>query len=179
MAFMSESRTRGDAGYDTGLSLTGGRLATRRGRTRTFLLSDAARPLRFAFSGGVAAVVQLVLLALLTRHGWDELLANVAAFLVSAQVNFALNYTFTWRGRTGRHALWRRWLMFHGSIAGTGLLNILIFAAARHVLPALVASALGIGIASIGNFVVGDRLVFRGRATPMTAAESAGSESAA
>jgi len=179
MAFMSESRTRGDTGYDTGLSLTGGRLATRRGRTRTFLLSDAARPLRFVFTGGSSAIVQLVLLALLTRHGWDELLANVVAFAVAAQVNFALSYAFTWRGRAGRHALWRRWLMFHGSIAGTGLLNILIFAAARHVLPALVASALGIGVASIGNFVVGDRLRFRGRATLVTDEAIAESESAA
>ena len=143
------------------------------------LLSDAARPLRFAFSGAVAAVVQLVLLALLTRHGWDEFAAEVAAFLVSAQVNFALNYTFTWRGRSGRRALWRRWLMFHGSIAGTGLLNILTFAAAHHVLPALMASALGIGVASIGNFIVGDRLVFRGRVTPVIEDASSGSESAA
>ncbi len=179
MAFMSGSRTRGDTGYDTGLSLTGGRLATRRGRTRALLLSDAARPLRFAFTGGSSAIVQLVLLALLTRHGWDELLANVVAFAVGAQANFALSYTFTWRGRSGRRALWRRWLMFHGSIAGTGLLNILIFAAARHVLPALVASALGIGVASIGNFVVGDRLVFHGRAMLVADEAVGGSESAA
>jgi len=156
MSFMSGSRVRGESRYDTDLPLIKGPLPSRRGRARAFLLSDAARPLRFAFSGGAAAIVQLVLLALLTRHGWDEFAAEVVAFLVSAQVNFALNYTFTWRGRAGRHALWRRWLVFHGSIAGTGLLNILIFAAARHVLPALVASALGIGVASVGNFIVGD-----------------------
>ncbi len=179
MSFMSGSRVRGESRYDAGLSLIQGPLPSRRGRTRTLLLSDAARPLRFAFSGGAAAVVQLVLLALLTRHGWDEFAADIVAFLVSAQVNFALNYTFTWRGRTGRHALWRRWLLFHGSIAGTGLLNILIFAAARHALPALVASALGIGVASVGNFIVGDRLVFRRRATLVIDEASTGSESAA
>jgi putative flippase GtrA len=179
MAFIAGPRARGDTDYDTGLSVTGGRPPTYRGRTRARLLSDAARPLRFVFTGGSSAIVQLVLLALLTRHGWDELLANVVAFAVGAQVNFALGYTFTWRGRFGRRALWRRWLLFHGSIAGTGLLNILIFAAARHVLPALVASALGIGVASIGNFIVGDRLVFRGRATLVTDEAIAESESAA
>ncbi len=179
MAFTSALRASGETGYETGLSLPGRRLPTRRGRARTLLLSDAARPVRFAFSGGAAAVVQLVLLALLTRHGWDEFPADIVAFLVSAQVNFALNYTFTWRGRSVRQTLWRRWLMFHGSIAGTGLLNIMVFATARHVLPALVASALGIGVASLGNFVIGDRLVFRGRATSMTDEAVAGSESAA
>jgi putative flippase GtrA len=127
------------------------------------LLADATRPLRFACTGGLAGLTQLSLLALLTHHGWHPNLANAVAFLLAAQVNFALSSLFTWRDRRRTCPLWRAWLMFHGSIAGMALLNMLMFMATRTVLPALLASAAGIGAAAIGNFVVGDRLVFRVR----------------
>lgn len=115
------------------------------------LFGDAARPL-------------------LTRQGWPELAANGAAFLLAAQINFALSVTFTWRDRLAGQGLWRRWLAFHGAIAGMAVVNMLVFAAARAALPALAASALGIGVAAVGNFVVGDRLVFRGHAPAPTLA---------
>ncbi len=134
------------------------------GRARRLLYGGAARPLRFALTGGVAAVTQLALLALLTRHGWPDLAANGVAFLLAAQVNFALSVTFTWRDRCDGYPLGRRWLAFHGAIAGMAVVNMLVFAAGRTVAPALVASLLGIGVAAVGNFVVGDRLVFRGHA---------------
>jgi len=58
MSFMSGSRAHGEARYDTGFPLTRGPLPSCRGRTRVFLLSDAARPLRFAFSGATCARVR-------------------------------------------------------------------------------------------------------------------------
>jgi len=140
------------------------------GRARGLLDGDAARPLRFALTGGVAGVTQLALLALLTRHGWLDLPANGVAFLLAAQVNFALSVTFTWRDRRDGRSLGRRWLAFHGAIAGMAVVNMLVFAASRAVAPALVASLLGIGVAAVGNFVVGDRLVFRGQASARRAA---------
>jgi putative flippase GtrA len=119
--------------------------------------------LRFALTGGLAGLLQLGLLEALTAHGWHSLAANPAAFLLAAQVNFALSTLFTWRDRHGTHRLWRRWLLFHGSIFGMAVLNIVVFAAARLHVPDLAAAALGIIAAAIGNFLLGDRLVFRGR----------------
>ena len=140
------------------------------GRAWSLVGGDAARPLRFALTGGVAGVTQLGLLALLTRHGWPDLAANGVAFLFAAQVNFALSATFTWRDRLDGRPLGRRWLAFHGAIAGMAVVNMLVFAASRTVGPTLVASVLGIGVAAAGNFVVGDRLVFRGHTSTRQAA---------
>jgi glycosyltransferase involved in cell wall biosynthesis/putative flippase GtrA len=95
----------------------------------------------------------------------EPMLANTVAFLLAAQVNFALSIVFTWRDRPGtsesRGALLRHWLRFHGSIVRTVLLNQGILAVARTTLPTLLASGLGIGVTSVANFVLGDRLVFR------------------
>src|SRR5438105_201370 len=84
------------------------------------VFSPAARPLRFAWTGGMAATVQLALLALMLRQGWEPLLANALAFLLAAQVNFALSMTLTWHDRhagAGASSLARCWLLFQASIA--------------------------------------------------------------
>jgi len=114
---------------------------------RDLFLSPAARPLRFAGTGGVAGAVQLLLLSILTDHGWNAVLANGVAFLLAAQVNFALSLTVTWRDRhpagtrSGPATVgWatRCWLLFHGSIAAMALVNMLTFAAARSFVILLV-----------------------------------------
>ena len=130
-------------------------------------LATSGRPARFALTGGVAGLSQLALLALFTGRGWVPGTANVVAFLLAAQLNFLLSSTFTWRDRAsgagrGRDH-WRRWLAYHGAIGGMAALNMLVYSMARHVAPVLAASALGIVAAAVGNFVVGDRLVFRAR----------------
>src|ERR671936_712332 len=124
------------------------------------LRSRAARPLRFALTGGLAGLLQLGLLALLVGRGWPSAPANAVAFLLPAQLNFALSSLFTWRDRWRTAPLWRRWLAFHGAIAAMALVNQSVFLAARTVLPALVASAAGIAVAAVGNYLLGDRLVF-------------------
>src|SRR5690349_1166057 len=90
---------------------------------RALLLSAGARPLRFACTGGLAGLTQLNLLAILIRHGWHPLPANMVAFLIAAQLNFALSYLFTWRDRPTTRTPWQSWLMFHGSIAGMAVIN--------------------------------------------------------
>lgn len=134
-------------------------------RLRALLLSPAARPLRFAGTGGTAGAVQLLLLAVMTRHGWNPVAANGVAFLLAAQLNFALSWTLTWRDRypDGRRfaSLGRSWLLFHGSIAFMALVNMLTFALARSFLPTLAASMAGIAAGAAGNYFAGDRLVFR------------------
>jgi putative flippase GtrA len=135
------------------------------------LFAEAARPLRFALTGGLSGLFQLAVLALLTGRGWPEFPANLLAFLLAAQVNFALSSLFTWRDRRTAAPLWRRWLMFHASIAAMAVANQLVFLAAHTVLPTLPAAASGIAAAAVGNFLLGDRLVFRanrdGRGTPL------------
>jgi putative flippase GtrA len=126
--------------------------------------TPAARPLRFALTGGLASLVQLGLLALLTESSWPTAPANVVAILLAAQVNFALSSLFTWRDRRRTAPLWRRWLAFHGAIAATALVNQSVFLATRTALPALMASAAGIAVAAVGNYLLGDRLVFRAHA---------------
>jgi putative flippase GtrA len=57
----------------------------------------------------------------------------------------------------------RRWFAFHCSIASMALVNMVAFAVARIVLPNVAAVAAGICVAAIGNFFIGDRLIFRSR----------------
>lgn len=139
-------------------------------RIETILLSERARPLRFVFTGGLCGLIQLILFTLLERMGLStvplQLIANIVAFLLSAQVNFLLSVKLTWRDRQiqqpqQRSNLLARWLAFHGSILGTALLNQLVFLLAHLLLPSLVAVVLGIGVAALANFVLLDRQVFR------------------
>jgi putative flippase GtrA len=125
----------------------------------------AGRPLRFALTGGLAAVYQLTLLALLTRLGWPDEPANVVAFVLSTQLNFVLSSRVTWRDRLaatdGKAGPWRRWLAYQASTASMAVINLLIYTFARHLMPDLAAAALGIAAGALGNFMLGDRLVFR------------------
>lgn len=129
------------------------------------MLSKRARPLRFAFTGGISGLIQLLLLSLMTRMGWSPILANAIAFLLAAQVNFLLSLFFTWRDRLSPphwlRDLLRHWGKFHLSILGTALLNQALFLTCRPFLPTLLAAMLGIILAAFLNFTLIDRFVFR------------------
>lgn len=101
------------------------------------------------------------------------------AFLLAAQVNFVLSGLFTWRDRRTILSWPRRWLLFHGSIAGMAVVNMLVFALSRLLLPDLAASAMGIAVAAAGNFLLGDLVIFRARTLPPTGQEIADQEPAA
>src|ERR671939_901407 len=105
-------------------------------RLRVLLRSPGARPLHFTFTGGLAGLLQLGLLALLVGRGWPSGPANAVAFLLAAQVNFAVSSLFTWRDRRRTAPLWRRWLAFPRAIAGLGPIKPGGFLAARAALPA-------------------------------------------
>lgn len=131
---------------------------------RFSLSSPAARPFRFIGTGVTAAAIQLGTLTLLIHLGWHDIPANVVAFLFAAQINFVLSYNLTWHDRHAPGTRLRCWLLFHGSIALMALLNLVVFLLARSIVPAVVASALGIMAGALGNYLTGDRLVFhRGR----------------
>jgi putative flippase GtrA len=142
-------------------------------RLTAALFSTRARPARFALTGATAALVQLVLLHFFTVRGVSQLVANAVAFMLATQVNFGLSQLFTWRDRwAGLAGVAQRWLTYHGSVAGTAVLNMLVFAAASTVMPSLAAAGLGIAMASAINFISGERLIFRpapAEATPIPA----------
>jgi len=123
---------------------------------------------RFASTGIAAAIVQLLLLDRFDDAGWQPLLANALALLLSTQVNFILSYLYTWGDRRpgdeSTHAIGVRWLEYHSSAAVAAVLNMAIFAVVRLTLPLLLASALGTAGAATINFIAGDRIVFRHRA---------------
>ena len=128
---------------------------------RVTLISPHRRLVRFAITGGLAGVLQLMLLKLMLDAGVSALPANTTAFLLAAQFNFLMSTLYTWSDRRGKRALGRCWLAFHGSIAGMAVVNLLVFSTTRLVLPDLAASAAGIAAGACGNFMLGDRLVFR------------------
>lgn len=133
----------------------------------SFCTGERARPLRFALTGVLAAAIQLVLLNLLVSWGWSDFSANILAFLLSAQVNFLLSTVFTWSDRRTNLSLGRRWVAFHCSIAAMAVVNQLVFVAVRPIVSTSSAALAGIAVAAIGNFALGDRLIFRQR-TPLT-----------
>ena len=129
------------------------------------LLARRARPLRFAIVGCTTGAVQLGVLAILVSLGLHPLLANGVAFAFSAQMNFVLSQTFTWRDRNrgepeGR-GLVGRWAAFHACISGAAVVNLAVFALAMHVAPHLLAAVLGILSGASLNFLTNDRLTFR------------------
>lgn len=146
------------------------------GGSHLSLLVEPSRLLRFATTGAACGALQILLLHLLTTVGWYPVIANAAALLLSAQLNFVLSSTFTWRDRRdggfalGRFA--RRWAVFHGSVTGTGLLNLAVFSALSLAVPSLIAAAAGIGAASLANYLLNDRLVFGSVARARRVAEN-------
>jgi putative flippase GtrA len=136
------------------------------------------RLFRFAITGGLAGAIQLALLTAFTHGGWHAIPANMLAFVLAAQVNFAMSGLFTWRDRRTSLSWPRRWLLFHCSIAGMAVFNMLVFAVVRLLLPDLLASAIGIAAAA-GNFILGDLVVFRARLLPQAGERAAAQEPAA
>ena len=131
-------------------------------------LSSRWRPLRFACTGCAAAVVQLVLLESLTDAHWPIFAAEVAALLISTQVNFVLSYLITWGDRRlagiRLNGVLRRWAGYQGMVAVALGVNMAVFLVARTDLQLLVASALGTAAGAGLNYVAGDHLVFAVRA---------------
>ena len=129
------------------------------------VLSPMARPLRVTFTGGIAALVQLLVLDALTDHHWSPVLADALALAVGAQVNFCLSYIYTWHDRRpvrrNPRVLVRRWGLYQAAAATTAVLNLFVFDATRHELPIWLAALVGTIVAAAALFALNDRIVFR------------------
>jgi len=140
------------------------RLVGERAIESSLLPEHWARPVRFAVVGGISGLAQLATLALLINSSVDPLVANAFGFAISAELNFLLSQTFTWRDRTrhdARDTMAARWLTFHMCIAGTAALNMAVFAVMRNEVPDLLAATIGILAAAVLNFLANDRVTFR------------------
>lgn len=131
------------------------------------LIARVPRPVRFGLVGGACAALQLLLLGVLARAGIELHGANVLAFVLSTQVNFALSSAFTWRDR--RIAGWhprsgaRRLAGYNLLALGSLLINQATFALALPHAHYLVAAACGILAGMVLTYAVSGRILFRPR----------------
>lgn len=112
--------------------------------------------------GGTAAVVNLSILAIFFHYGsekvlWYWLVANVVAYEISILANFIPNDYFTFRHLAGHERSWfERCLRFHLTSLSGVVVTFTISALLFHLLglPALVAQAIALIIATAYNFTV-------------------------
>ena len=121
--------------------------------------------LKFNAVGLVGIGVQLVVLTLLkTGFGLNYLLATFLAVEATIVHNFIWHERWTWIDRTkdAGGILWRliRFNLANGMISLAGNLGLMWVLVSRFRLNYILANLLAIGLCSIVNFVVSDRLVF-------------------
>lgn len=123
-----------------------------------------ARWLRFNLVGVMGFALQTATLSLLVR--WAGVGATIAVTIaVAAAVshNFIWHELFTWPDRP-RETRLKRWLSFHLSTGAISILsNVVVTIAVVNTtgLPVVAANIVAVAVASIANFWVSDRLVFR------------------
>jgi len=122
------------------------------------------RIVRFAFVGGVCALIQILLLYLLVQF-LPPLVSNAIGFVVSAQLNFFLSYFFTWRDSARKSGLgfFMTWLRFNGVVLAAAAINTFAFAVLEHVLsvPRVLAVIGAIVISTSCTFLVNHFIVLR------------------
>jgi putative flippase GtrA len=141
----------------------------------------ANRVARFLTVGGTCGVIQLfVLHTLVAARGVEEHLANLIAFFISMEMNFVLSQLFTWRDRWSPALQSRgfaaRLAMFNVSASVSLVINQGVFAVFNLFIWYMLAAAIGICLASITNFLLNDRLVFRVSRSREAAVKTAGAE---
>jgi putative flippase GtrA len=128
-----------------------------------------AQTARFAVVGLVVTALHLVVFRLVLPWSVPEV-ANVIAFLVATQVNFALSYSWTWSARrpVGSEtvgSVLRRALLFNGSAAlGFGV-NAVVFSAAHRLvgLGPMHSAVVATVASAAANFLLSSRFVFARR----------------
>lgn len=128
------------------------------------LIDRVPRPLRFGAVGGSCAALQLLALALLVRLGVEPHGANVLAFALSTQVNFALSSVITWRDRRvapGWATSGKRLAGYNALALGSLAINQLVFTLALPATAVPVASGLGILAGMALTYTASGQMLFR------------------
>lgn len=116
------------------------------------------RVLRYAMTGGVAALVDLGGFALLFALDLPLVVAGAGSFGVAALVNFSLSSRFVFGVAP---SLPRLPGFLAGAVLGLGVNTGVMLAAAALGAPPLAAKALGIAVAFGVNYTVNARLFLR------------------
>lgn len=119
---------------------------------------------RFCFVGGFCTLIQMGFLYTFVNLGCQKNLANFVAFLISVQVSFPLNYFITWYDRRKRESGYRKlvlqWASFNGTYLIGMVVNQLIFAISLFFVHYIIAGILGILVAMVINYMVGNKFIF-------------------
>ncbi|MBL7495080.1 GtrA family protein [Frankia sp. CNm7] len=122
------------------------------------------RLFRFGCVGTSCAVFQFAVLKAVELLGAQPSAAYAAGFACSAQVNFLLSSTFTWRDRTrelaGPRRWLRRWLGFNAGTLASLLVSTVVFTLVVGRFGDLLAMVIGIASGMIVSYSIGDRVVF-------------------
>lgn len=116
----------------------------------------ASQALRFVLVSGSGTVINLMTFSLLRRMSVPAGICSVAAFAVACEYNFTLHARVTFQVGQ-RTAGWFSWRFFVLSSATLGVNLLVLYAAQRAGLPALVAQLAGIAVGFPINFA-GSRL---------------------
>lgn len=128
------------------------------------LREHGRRAVSFAFAGVLGAVTTLGGTVLLYHHAHLHLwLASGLSIQTAILVTFTINSLFTWRDRPGNRP-WRRFATFEGvSLVGLVIQELaLAVGVDRMHFYYLLVLMVGIGLASIWNYLVNNRVTFAG-----------------
>jgi putative flippase GtrA len=90
--------------------------------------------------------------------------AYVIALAVAVQFNFGASQFLVWHDRdmpSAKRRLMHRWITFHGAIALSLVINVVVFALGERALPDLAAAVVALAASTVIKFLSLDRLVFR------------------
>lgn len=115
--------------------------------------------LRYALTGGTAAIVDLGGFVLLQSAGLGLALAAAGSFALAALVNFTLSARYVFAAAPSA----RLFGVFFAVMLGGLMINtaVTVLAGTALALPGWLAKCCGIGVAFGFNYVVNSRVVFR------------------
>ncbi len=120
--------------------------------------------MRFNLVGVMGFALQTATLWLLVRWaGVSAVVAITLAVMAAVSHNFVWHEHFTWPDLPRQQRL-KRWLSFHvatGAISVLTNLGVTILVMTATALPVVPANVIAVALASVANFWINDRLIFR------------------
>jgi putative flippase GtrA len=137
--------------------------------TREIRSRVAIRWLKFNTAGGIGIVLQLIVLAVLkTALHMNYLAATACAVELTVLHNYIWHEKFTWVDRASgtRFSRVLKFNITNGLISLVGNVVLMRLLVGSIGMQYLAANAITIGVCSIANFVISDRLVFKSNTQP-------------
>jgi putative flippase GtrA len=123
------------------------------------LRGTASRFVRFSVVGGVATLIQFVLLYFFVELNWlDEIPASALSFAISAIFNYFMNYHLTFGSRESHMRVFPK---FAGVAAFGMLLNVSLFSLFLLAAHYLIAQAFATLITLCTNFLLHKYWIYR------------------